>query len=886
MVSYLFRIFLLIIFLVLGGNAFAGTSYYVRPNGGTNAQCTGLVNADYVSGLGQPCAFKHYYYALGWYQFAISASGGQAGVMVGGDDLFIAPATYTAGPQTGLFGCSAGFGFDCATRPVPSGTSADHTSIVGNGGTPKLNGSGRVSFIFDLRGRNYVDISDIEITDGAECMNGHPTLDCGSVDDAELTVRNGIVWTGSSNINLNNTNIHGLWHSCVYGTSASSSITGNSHLDFCYAGLDMDTCGNNGTCGLSVGQTFSASGVDSAHPISFNWNGCIESVTNIGTPVASGCCNGGSCYGDAFAGSYSSGNWTVNNVEMEHNTSDGLDLRYLKADGSVTVTNSYFGGNGGNQVKVSGGWDLKNNIIEGNCDWFEGKTYKQSSLTTCQSAGDAIYLGLNAGKTNRFYGNSVINVRGNVAITTAGGFLSIASGSPTNYICTSSDNIDIKNSIFSGANRFINGAANGFVYECQTGDFCNDCTAGTQTQTSSNIFGFTSNPTGTGNVFTNPNLSGTFNTSTAAAYLSSTSPARDIADETATGQSSTDINGFDRGSSWDAGALEYGSTPTGSTCGNGFRDPAEQCEGLDLGGNDCTTIGLGFSGGTLACNGTCTFDTSACIGTQPPVCGNSIIEGTEQCDDGNTTNSDCCSAVCETEISGLERLLTYTNTDPAAHLTVTTHKVVVANQDRNSSTTLVKDGGASHFGDFTTKMKVDWTSCVSPNGTCVLGIWALTSTLRSNIVDMETNLDGVYLVLYQSNNLSTPPLSYYWYLVDATVVGGTNIVSLIDTAPPSTRYVKTVRSGSTIIATLYSDSGFTTSIGSLTLISAPTTAYRYFYPVISRNDGFNDAQINATIQNIDIGESTLTCGGTPAASSSGNIKMGSRCGMLGRWNTK
>ena len=35
----------------------------------------------------------------------------------------------------------------------------------------------------------------------------------------------------------------------------------------------------------------------------------------------------------------------------------------------------------------------------------------------------------------------------------------------------------------------------------------------------------------------------------------------------------------------------------------------EQCDGADLGGNDCTT--LGFGGGTLACDG-CSFDTTGC----------------------------------------------------------------------------------------------------------------------------------------------------------------------------------------------------------------------------------------------------------------------------------
>jgi len=54
-------------------------------------------------------------------------------------------------------------------------------------------------------------------------------------------------------------------------------------------------------------------------------------------------------------------------------------------------------------------------------------------------------------------------------------------------------------------------------------------------------------------------------------------------------------------------------TPTTTTlpnCGNGRLDPGEQCDGTNLFGRDCAT--LGFTGGTLACRPDCLFDTSHC----------------------------------------------------------------------------------------------------------------------------------------------------------------------------------------------------------------------------------------------------------------------------------
>lgn len=45
-------------------------------------------------------------------------------------------------------------------------------------------------------------------------------------------------------------------------------------------------------------------------------------------------------------------------------------------------------------------------------------------------------------------------------------------------------------------------------------------------------------------------------------------------------------------------------------CGNGILDAGEQCDGGDLAGNSCGSLGLG--GGALSCNAECTYDTSAC----------------------------------------------------------------------------------------------------------------------------------------------------------------------------------------------------------------------------------------------------------------------------------
>ncbi len=75
-------------------------------------------------------------------------------------------------------------------------------------------------------------------------------------------------------------------------------------------------------------------------------------------------------------------------------------------------------------------------------------------------------------------------------------------------------------------------------------------------------------------------------------------------------------------------------------CGDNTADPGEVCDGTDLAGTTCASAG--FTAGTLSCATDCQLDTSMCTR-----CGNGVREGTEACDDGNSVNGDGCSNVCQ-----------------------------------------------------------------------------------------------------------------------------------------------------------------------------------------------------------------------------------------------
>ena len=64
-------------------------------------------------------------------------------------------------------------------------------------------------------------------------------------------------------------------------------------------------------------------------------------------------------------------------------------------------------------------------------------------------------------------------------------------------------------------------------------------------------------------------------------------------------------------------------------CGDGTIKGGEVCDGSNLDGESCES--LGYTGGSLACASDCSFDTSACF-TVTASCGDGVINGFEECE--------------------------------------------------------------------------------------------------------------------------------------------------------------------------------------------------------------------------------------------------------------
>ena len=88
-----------------------------------------------------------------------------------------------------------------------------------------------------------------------------------------------------------------------------------------------------------------------------------------------------------------------------------------------------------------------------------------------------------------------------------------------------------------------------------------------------------------------------------------------------------------------------------AACGDGVLNGVEQCEGADLGGETC--MSLGYFTGDLACTDTCTLDQAACTN-----CGDGVKDDKETCDGADVGGKTCtdlgfiygqlkCNNVCE-----------------------------------------------------------------------------------------------------------------------------------------------------------------------------------------------------------------------------------------------
>lgn len=572
------KIILLFILLFVSGSVEAAGPYYVRPNGGTGSQCTGLVDQDYDAGAhGTSCALNHPFWLTGVH----ADCGNTSGVLAAGETAIIYPKSggYDMGYGAPNTAGSTSFPWDCHMKPIPSGpNSSTKTKIYGSNyadcsdisDATELYGKERSYWVIDLQGSSNVDLRCIHVTDHSQCRYNSTLSDgdaCSTSYPYGDFAQKGIKSASSANINLENFWVTGMASEGASIANPSDwtltnvNIIGNAQINYNFNGT-----GSEGTTDEATG-TMSFSGGTVA------WGGCTlkypvtySSYDGITLPDPRRCCSQDQgCASDGLGSQSNQATWIFDGVKFVRNVADGLDLLYHDVDGgtgTVTIKNSKFIKNSGNQVKSGGNSFLSNLAIDADCMYFNGKSYTWTSdggfSDNCRAAGNALSFAYQTGTDVYLEGVTVLNTVNAEPITVTSRNISA---------CDSSNKLQIKNSIFKTTNGL-----NWIDKSYEAG--VKDCRFLTDTQDHSVITGFASNPSGTGNVYTDPGLSGTILGSDQNFLIPNTgSSAYNIADESAANQTSNDMFGYARGAAWDAGAIEFGSTDTDGGGGGSSNPP-------------------------------------------------------------------------------------------------------------------------------------------------------------------------------------------------------------------------------------------------------------------------------------------------------------------------
>lgn len=414
-------------------HASVATIYYVRPDGGSAAQCTGRVNAPYPGGgTGQPCAWDHPFRAL--------PPDGPLRI-AGGDTLIIAAGSYRMGyGAPGANTCESEYPWDCTMPPIPSGPNPSNpTRILGAGwdtgctSPPELWGTERAWYVLNLAASDNVEIACLELTDHSGCVEDHTgglacqrdTYPYGDWADT------GLYAADSANVHLRDLDIHGFANAGVHAgrladwTVEDVRIAGNG-----WVGWDGDIDSDDWNSGTLHFRRWTV-----------EWNGCGETYPG-GQPA--GCWGqtaGG--YGDGVGTGETGGHWIIEDSAFLYNTSDGLDLLYTRLPGSsIEIRRTIAEGNAGNQIKTNGPTYIENAIIVGNCGYFNGQPFTHH-VDDCRAAGNALALNLQPGDQASVM-NATLASEGDCLVEV------ICEGS-----CDGSETVRLRNNIFQGQTDFL-----------------------------------------------------------------------------------------------------------------------------------------------------------------------------------------------------------------------------------------------------------------------------------------------------------------------------------------------------------------------------------------------------------------------------------------------
>ena len=568
----------------------AANTYYVRSDGGSATQCTGLVDAAYPgSGTAQSCAWNHPFRAL--------PPGGSASI-AGGDTLIIGAGSYKLGLNApGADSCDAAGSYDCVMPPLPSGPSASQpTRILGAGyasgcaNPPELWGSERPWQLIDLSNSSNVEIACLDLTDHSSCIEDHnqsglPCAGCEVRCQRDSPpygdwASAGIYARDSSNVLLRDLNIHGL---------AAVGIRAGRLSDWTLERIKIVANGGAGWDGDLGGGTDSSNSGDLVfRHIEVAWNGCSESYP--GKSVTLDSCWGQEAggYGDGFAAGSSGGKWVIEDSKVHHNTSDGIDFLYLTAGSDVRVSRLTAYGNAGNQLKVAGQARVENSLLIGDCASFDGRPLMAEG-DNCRAAGNALSIDLHRGSAVTVI-NTTITGQGDCLVDIGCNDSMDGDSDPD---CDGSELVTFRNTLYYGQTDWRQPWESTCLYWYDASLLPADPYDGNDNL----VYGAKDDPCpGANDVCAQDPLLSSGKLASFDAHLQTGSPAIDHG--TPTGAPSDDLERAARDAKPDIGAYEFGATPACSlSCSASVPATAQVGE----------AVAFAATATPVACSGTTTY---------------------------------------------------------------------------------------------------------------------------------------------------------------------------------------------------------------------------------------------------------------------------------------
>lgn len=588
----------LVLFIILSTPAWSAT-WYIRSDGGTygttSTTCNGLYNMAYSAGNGPNCAVKSVYEI---WQYVTDDASGRGGTtrFSGGDTVYFSKSGDSfpigANRSSTPSGCSSSYPYGCYLTAPPSGTDSAHpTKIVGYGydtgctGTKvQLYGVQSVKSIFKMSSVSNINFECLEITDHSDCMYAIGNHLCATNYPADVGDygRDAFVVYGGSNLVFKNLDIHGMAYRAFL-------MGGQTNITMSYVNTDGNAdAGWDGDVGHS-GESYIQGTILIDH-VKVRFNGCNEAYprsANFNTADYAYCTDqnfaGTPGYGDGWGYYTVGGNWYIRNSEFSHNVSDGLDLLYGDGTNSLYVDKSLFEGNTGNQLKFKGlNLQLTNSVLIANCDYITnaGKA-ATGGITDCRANGTPLSLISMLGSNFQIYNNTTYS-----ATNTAG---SPFAEWDYNGTCNGTETYNISNNIGYSPNHTWSTFYSGMSGACQTA-------FASRTVQYNNIYNFSDNPSGTGNVYTNPTfasaLVNTADSNLSNMYIQVSSPAKGAGTTGLTyWNSSTDYNNYRQNSPIDAGGIQYGSVGVCYANGSFCSASSDCCSGFCNALNACATPG-------------------------------------------------------------------------------------------------------------------------------------------------------------------------------------------------------------------------------------------------------------------------------------------------------